>query len=97
MPLHLGEMSKLPKAYPEMYKEFMHVNIMFTPKAIVTCLSRKCQSYCIRSKLEKATIKHQSLMARSWERYFTRYGAALGTDKLYNRSMWVALRNKSTL
>ena len=38
MSFHLGEISKLPKAYPEMYKEFMHVNIMFIPKAIITCL-----------------------------------------------------------
>ena len=58
MSLHLGEMSKLSKAYPEMYKEFMSVN-MFIPQAILTCLWRKCQSYCIRSQCGKATIKHQ--------------------------------------
>ena len=58
MSLHLGEMSKLSKAYPEMYKEFMSVT-MFIPQAILTCLWRKCQSYCIRSQCGKATIKHQ--------------------------------------
>ena len=36
--LHLGEMSKLSKAYPEMYKEFMSVTIMLIPQAILTCL-----------------------------------------------------------
>ena len=39
--LYLGEMSQLPETYPEKCKEFMHVNIMFSPKAILTCLHRE--------------------------------------------------------
>ena len=36
MSVYLGEMSQLPKTHPEIYKEFMYVNVMFSPKAIPT-------------------------------------------------------------
>ena len=38
MSLCLGEMSQLPETHPEIYKEFMYVNTMFSPKVILTCL-----------------------------------------------------------
>ena len=38
MLLYLGEMSQLLETHMEIYKEFMHVNIMFRSKPILTCV-----------------------------------------------------------
>ena len=37
MLLYLGEMSQLPETHPEIYKEFMYVNITFSSKLNLTC------------------------------------------------------------
>ena len=37
MLLYLGEMSQLPETHPEICKEFMYANIMFSSKPILTC------------------------------------------------------------